>query len=103
MLSLTTFIQVGATQFHLLATFSIISLCNTLTHYPDFYEGLHKTTQSYSNLKYLYDSTYIPHFQFHSILQYSLENKKESKSKTDQMNGGKSKRKNKKQLGTSSP
>lgn len=29
MLSLTTFIQVGATQFHLLATCSIISLCNT--------------------------------------------------------------------------
>lgn len=53
MLSLTTFIQVGATQFHLLATFSIISLCNTLTHYPDFYEGLHKITQRYSNLKYL--------------------------------------------------
>lgn len=31
MLSLTTFIQVGATQFHLLATFSIIFLCNTST------------------------------------------------------------------------
>lgn len=76
MLSLTTFIQVGATQFHLLATSSRICLCNTskpLKFYPDFYEGLHKITHSYSDLKYIYDNTFMSHFQFHSILQNSLE------------------------------
>lgn len=63
----------------------------TLTIYTNFYEGLHKITPNLSNLKYLYDNTFIPHFQIHSILQYALENKNES-NKTDQMNVGKSKR-----------